>query len=307
LQLEEYLERSGDSSMVEALEPRVNCLLTYFEAFENQDGLLEGLESWVFIEWSKANEFVQDVNFPSNMLYAAALEAAGRMYENQSLEQKADHLREVIRKQSFDGQFFVDNAVREDHGLEATRNRTEVAQYFAFFFDIASPETHPTLFRILRDQFGPDRVETGVYAEVHPANAFVGNVIRMELLSRWGLTQQILDESVAYFLYMAQQTGTLWENITTVASCNHGFASHVVHILYRDVLGLYRVDPASRIVKVRFPRLDLDWCEGRIPLVDGTVSLRWKKESGKLFFRLDLPAGYQAQIDNLSGLELVPE
>jgi len=307
LELEEYGYRSGTDSMSKALEARVVHLFNYFEDFENQDGLLEALESWVFIEWSMANQFVQEVNYPTNMLYAAALDAAGRLYNNQHYREKATQIREVIRNQSFDGEFFVDNAIRSDGKLELTRNRTEVNQYFAFFFNVATPETYPGLYSILRDQFGPDRVEKGLYPEVHPANAFVGNVIRMELLSRWGLSQQLLDESVAYFHYMAQRTGTLWENITPEASCNHGFASHVVHLLYRDVLGLYEVNPDLRLIRVRIPKLDLNWCEGRIPLADGPVSFRWRKESGSLIYRLELPAGYQSQIEKISELRLVAE
>ena len=81
LQLEEYSIRGGDPAIVQALEAKVQRLLDYFERFENKDGLLESLESWVFVEWSAANQFVQDVNYPSNMLYAGALDAAGRMYE----------------------------------------------------------------------------------------------------------------------------------------------------------------------------------------------------------------------------------
>ena len=49
----------------------------------------------------------------------------------------------------------------------------------------------------------------------------------MDLLFRYGRTQQALDEIRAFFLPMAQQTGTLWENMTDFASCCHGFASHV--------------------------------------------------------------------------------
>jgi len=307
LELEEYVQRSGDHAMLKAFRPRVTKLFGYFEDFENEDGLLEGLESWVFIEWSMANQFVQDVNYPSNMLYAAALDAAGRLYDRPAYRQKASQIREIIRKQSFDGQFFVDNAVREGNQLTVTRNRTEVNQYLAFYFNVANSESHPQLYKILREEFGPEQVSKGLHPEVHPANAFVGNVVRMELLSRWGLTQQLLDESVAYFLYMAKRTGTLWENITPEASCNHGFASHVVHLLYRDVLGLFGVEPESSRVHVRFPKLNIDWCEGRIPLSDGTVSLRWRSDSEHLFYRLEVPAGYKVSIENLSGLKLSAE
>ena len=155
VQLEEYYARSGDREMVDALEPKVMKLLKYFKPFENEDGLLEKLESWVFVEWSAANKFVQDVNYPSNMLYAGVLSAAGRLYDRPDLVKKAEKLRETIRKQSFDGQFFVDNAVRKDGKLQVTKNRTEVCQYFAFFFDVASFETQPELWKKLQSAFGP--------------------------------------------------------------------------------------------------------------------------------------------------------
>ncbi len=305
VQLEEYSARSGDRATVDALRPKVMKLLDYFQDFENSDGLLEKLEKWVFVEWSAANKFVQDVNYPTNMLYAATLEAAGRMYDRPELVAKAGRIREVIRRQSFDGSFFVDNAVRKDGKLVVTRNRSEVCQYFAFFFGVATPETHPELWSTLRDRFGPDRKETRAFAEVHPANSFVGNVLRMELLSRAGRSQQILDESAAYLLYMAERTGTLWENVGAYASCNHGFASHVVHTLYRDVLGLYRVDTVNKAVEVRFGKLELKGCRGTVPTPHGTIKLRWHKRGDRLEYRLVVPSGYRVKIDNRSGRQLL--
>ncbi len=126
VQLEEYAARSGDRELVEALRPRVLKLLDYFKRFENSDGLLEKLEKWVFVEWSAANKFVQDVNYPSSMLYSGTLDAAARLYRLPDLAAKAARIRDTIRTQSFDGEFFVDNALRKDGKLEVTRNRTEV-------------------------------------------------------------------------------------------------------------------------------------------------------------------------------------
>ena len=305
VELEEYLARSGDRELVAALQPRVLRLFDYFKRFRNADGLLEKLESWVFVEWSKANDFVQDVNYPSSMLFAKALAAAGRMYNLPELTRDAERIRDVIRKQSFDGEFFVDNAKRKDGKLEVTRNRSEVCQYFAFFFDVATPETHPKLWQVLTRDFGPQRKQTKAFPEVHPANAFVGNVLRLELLSRYGLCQQLLDESLAYQLYMVEQTGTLWENDGAYASCDHGFASHGgVHVLYRDVLGLHRVDSVAKKVQLRFTDLKLDWCEGRTPTPNGPVELRWRKDGGKLRYQVVVPAGYTVEVENQSKLEL---
>lgn len=305
LELEEYAARSGDRMMVDALRPRIEGLVDYFGPFENEDGLLEKLESWVFVEWSAANRFTQDVNYPTNMLYAAMLDAAGRLYAQPEWAAKAEKIRDVIRRQSFDGTFFVDNAVRTDGRLEVTRNRTEVCQYFAFFFNVATPETHAELWATLRDDFGPDRKKTGKHAEVHPANSFIGNMVRMELLSRAGRSQQILDESIGYLLYMVERTGTLWENDSDHASCNHGFASHICNTLHRDVLGIRRLDKVNRKLLVRFADLTLERCEGAIPTPDGPVELAWEKQGDRLIYRLVVPDGYEVEIDNASGQTMV--
>ena len=306
VELEEYLARSGDRETVEALRPRVLRLFDYFKKFRNEDGLLEKLESWVFVEWSAANSFVQDVNYPSNMLYAKALDAAGKMYGLSELTEDAERIRETIRRQSFEAGFFADNAKRVNGKLQTTTNRTEVCQYFAFFFDVAKPETHSELWQRLRKNFGPQRKQTKAFPEVHPANAFIGNVLRLELLSRYGLCQQLLDESLAYQLYMVDRTGTLWENDGAYASCDHGFASHGgVHVLYRDVLGLQQVDTLNRNVQLRFTDSRLDWCEGSLPTADGPVELRWRKDGGKRLYQITVPTGYTVRTENRSGLQAV--
>jgi len=308
VELEEYLNRSHDREMVDELEPRVMALIDYFRPFQNEDGLLEKLESWIFIEWSAANRFVQDVNYPSNMLFAKMLETAGKLYSKPALIREAENIRQVIRKQSFNGTFFVDNAIRqEDKTLTITENTTEVCQYFAFFFDIASPEECPELWRKLSEEFGPDRQESGLFPDVHPANAFVGNYIRLELLSRYGLQAQLLDESIDYFDYMAKETGTLWENIGTYASCNHGFASHVVHLLYRDILGINSVNQKLSVISFQFSALPLERCEGQIPIGDELLKVGWETKGDELHVSYSLPDGFTVTIENNSNLKLIVE
>jgi len=228
LQLREYRGRGGDAELIEQYRPRVYKLLEYFYKHENEDGLLENLGGWNFIEWSHANDLVQDVNYPTNMLYAGALRAVADLYADDALLEKAEKVARTVRRQSFDGNFFVDNAIRQNGKLVLSGERTEVCQYYAFFFDIATPETHGELFKVLLDDFGPGRQMAGKWPEIWPANAFVGNYMRLEILLRYGFKKVLLDNIEGYFLYMAEQTGTLWENVTSTASCNHGFASHVL-------------------------------------------------------------------------------
>lgn len=307
VQLEEYLERSGDLLMVQALKGKVYGLLDYFIPFRNEYGLLERLEKWVFIEWSMANQFVQDVNYPTNMLYAAALEAAGRMYGESGLVDDSKRLRDIIREKAYNGKFFIDNAVRKNGELKATENTTEVCQYFAFYFNIATPETHSELWETLFRKFGPVRSGNNEFPAVHTANAFVGNYLRLELLSRYEHQRELLNEVEDYFTYMAERTGTLWEHTGDTASCNHSFASHIVHCLYRDALGISKIDRNNRQIVIRFGNTDLEYCEGHMPVEDKIMYFKWRKKNSCIEYQIKLPEGYELKIENSSRMVCAEE
>lgn len=231
LELEEYLQRTGDRKLVESARERVYALLAYFRRFENADGLLEKLESWVFVEWSRSNDLVQDISYPTNMLYARMKEAMAALYSDRALADEASALKSTIRSQAFMGDFFCDNAIRRGGKAELSGEATESCQYYAFFTGVATPETYPALWKTLLEDFGPERKKTGRHPEVAFSNAFVGNYLRLELLYRAGLTDRLVKNIDGYFTYMAQKTGTLWEHDGDMASCDHGFASHVLYWL----------------------------------------------------------------------------
>ena len=230
LELEEYLDRSGDRELIRQAEPKVLGLVTYFQKFENQDGLLEKLDGWVFVEWSAAAEWVQDISFPSNMLYARMLKAVARMYDRTDLAKKSERLMETIRKRSYNGSFFTDHEVLEDGVYKNPGHRSEVCQYYAFFTGVADKKDYPELWKTMVDSFGPERPED-VFPDVAPANAFIGDYLRLELLYLDGQYEKLLEDVRGYFLPMAERTGTLWEKTYPIVSCCHGFASHVLYWL----------------------------------------------------------------------------
>lgn len=305
LELEEYFRRSGDYMMISSSKDRVMGLVDYFESYENEDNLLENLEKWIFVEWSKANSFVQDVNYPTNMLYAYMLEVVDRLYQRPDLYEKAQKIKDVIRRQSYDGTFFIDNAKRINGKLvPEAANRTETCQYYAFFLGTATPDRYPKLWNILVKEFGPDRAEKKLYEEIYPSNAFIGNYLRLEILSQNGYVKQLLNESVDNFLYMANLTGTLWENIHTRASVNHGFASHIAHVFYRDLLGLKNIDVINKKIFIVFNDTDVKNCKGSVPLGEELVSLEWEKKGNTLYYTYDVPAGYDVYVSNNTSLKI---
>ena len=238
LELEEYLARTGDRALIDDAREKIDRLLAWFRQYENADGLLERLPGWVFVEWSRANDLVQDINFPTNMMYAMMKDALARLYGMDALKKEAAALRETIRRLSYtQSGFFSDNMVYDENGTPVLSGEcTEVCQYYAFFSGVATPASYPALWIRLRDEFGFSRRETGAYPQVAFANAFIGNYLRMELLDRAGEKDRLMADITDYFTYMADKTGTLWEHTSTFASCNHGFASHI--LVWMDRAGL---------------------------------------------------------------------
>jgi alpha-L-rhamnosidase len=204
---------------------RVRGLVDYFKKFENELGLLEKLESWVFVEWSKANEFVQDVNFPTNMLYAATLRAAARLLGDPRLAAKAGRLEATIRTLAWRDGRFVDHAVRDKAGRLVVRDEaSEVCQYYAFWFGLASPQRETALWR---------KLVRADYGALHPANVFVGKIMRLDLLVTHGEYAAARRELLRSYVPMAKATGTLWELFQTHVSCNHGFTSYIAVLIDR--------------------------------------------------------------------------
>lgn len=240
IELDEYLRRTGDREFVEAAKPKMISLAKFFERYENELGLLEKLDKWVFVEWSKSNELTQDVNFPSNMLYAMMLRKLTALYGDDSYAEKASRIEKTINDISFtDAGFYCDNAVRDESGkLVLSGIYTETCQYYAFFCGTASPETRPELWQRLVSDFGAERVipynwpnfrPEAKWQDVYPSNAFIGNYLRLELLYRYGEKDKLKKDIKGFFVKMAKATGTLWESETEKSSLNHGFASHVIY------------------------------------------------------------------------------
>jgi alpha-L-rhamnosidase len=234
LELDAYRARTGDGTIVDASRPKIEALVRWFEAGVSPEGLLEDLPGWVFVEWSACNkrDHVRGVNFPTNFLYAAALEAAARLLGRPALAARGAAVREAAAGLAWDGEWFDDNAVRNAAGtLRRAGHATETGQYYAFYFGAASPETHPALWRRMRDEFGPTRDPTRTWPDIPPANAIVGAYLRLELLLRHGRAEQCLRECRGFFAPMPRLTGTLWENLSPEASLDHGFASSAAWII----------------------------------------------------------------------------
>lgn len=274
----ERLSLSDRTAFLSVVGPRISGVFGWLEGFV-KEGLLENLPGWVFVEWSKANDYVKGVNYPANMLWALALERSGRLLGRQDWVARARSVRAAVRRQSFDGRFFHDQAQRGADGrlVRTEEAKTESCQYYAFFTGLATKATDPALWRTLVDELGPNRRG---HDDMVASDAFIGWLLRLTLLARAGENARLLADMKTYYGGMARESGTFWEFADGHDSRCHAIGSYVAVLMLREALGIGRIDWAAKKLHVTgrpsvapdvvcaFPTAD-----GPISFVDGKVTL----------------------------------
>lgn len=311
IELLDYYKRTGDRELTYRAKEKVMRILEFFLGYENEYGLLEHMDGWVFVEWSKAADFVQDVNFPSNMLYAHMLECVDKLYHMPELVQKSRKIKDAIRMWSLRGEYFADNALRiadragqkknsipvnggefrvydfnkdSEHYigiLTPTNNFTETCQYYALYFGTAAKETDGDLFMRMLNEFGANRDCNKVNPDIFPSNAFIGNYLRLDYYSKHGYPMKALEECKDYFLGMAKMTSSLWEYDSTVASCNHGFTSYTTNLIIRGLTGFQYVSMGDRKIYFTNHKFTKD-CQVEIPVDKSLLKISIHNGSRKI-------------------------
>ena len=225
LEVKDYLTERNPSVDRELFRKSVYGILSFLAKHENADGLLQNLPSWNFVEWSTANEWVQDVNYPTNFLYAQVLTAVGELYGDAALLEKAERVRVTTREKSFDGEVFIDHAELDENGvLQNTRNSSEAGQYYAILFggvDLDDPRYAKLKAHVANSFAEFDTTGRGFV----PVNAFIGLYLRIYALMQRGEKELLKENLKSFFGGMVASTGTLWEYKQLKGSHDHGFAS----------------------------------------------------------------------------------
>ncbi len=239
LEVEDYINNRQNRDKREKFRKTMEGLLEFFGKYENEDGLLENLPSWNFVEWSRANDWTRDVSYPTNFLYAEVLRAAYRLYGDEKLLNKAEKVARTAVGQSFNGEVFLDHAERKDGKLVRMPHCSEACQYYAVLFggfDI-NDEKYSKLKELIVGVFNADRKER--LNEIVPVNAFIGAYLRLETLLKMSENELVLKSVEDFFGDMARNSGTLWEYRTVHGSQDHGFASYAL-VAINKALGISR-------------------------------------------------------------------
>lgn len=228
--LMEQLQKGELIEYKELIENKVKSIFKYFDNFKNEDGLIENLQGWVFVEWSIANDanYISGVNYPSNMLYYKALTLAGETLGNKKYVEEANSIKEKIIEQSFNGETFEDNRIRNKQGeLIKTGHCSETCQYYAAFSGVANDDfINKLVNRSFSKKFDGE------------SNIIPGLLMRLETLINYKQYKLALSEVKDIFSKMAEKSQTLWEHTGFYCSLNHGIASYAAVVIFKALEGI---------------------------------------------------------------------
>ncbi len=269
LQIASHAKRSGKTDFAALARKKVYEVIECIEdTYVNELGLVsDDTGKTIFVDWSYPRDFRLGINFPTNMLYAVALRETGKLYGDKKLLSRAEELTEKIVALSWNGEFFVDNAIREEgKWVVCEENVSEACQAYALCLGFCPDEEYKerilTEFGTLglshkgADGFNATEVEKrdgrkceGRYGHIPNCEISHGLLFRFFWLAEIEEYDQLLDEIIALTLPMAERTGTLWEHDYEKDSLCHGLGACVSALIARALTGYVGVVEGKPVFK----------------------------------------------------------
>lgn len=152
LELRNYFNRTGDKRMREISKEKVLGLVEFFKKYENDYGLLENLESCVYVECSKCNdpEYTAGVNYPTNMLWASALEAAAELPHHIQNQQFVSSVAAIFHHHTRNLRSFVsmNQLPAFIHGISTANLNTNIfPRFHSIYCDLNMPSPRRLVWR----------------------------------------------------------------------------------------------------------------------------------------------------------------
>ncbi|CAN7657751.1 family 78 glycoside hydrolase catalytic domain [Paenibacillus sp. LjRoot56] len=292
MQVMQYYRYSGDKAFLQEMYPYAEGLLTHFEQFEREDGLLEGVtDKWNLVDWPQnlRDNYDFDLSRPvgpgcHNVINALYIGCVSTVNEIRELLEVAYENRLPRLKKSF-LEAFYDEKNRLFRDSEQSTHHALHANVLPLLFHIAPEQSISSIVDMIRTK----RFACGVYFSyfVMKALAEVGeHALIYDLLSAddehsWG---NMIKEG-ATTCFEAWGKDQKWNT-----SLCHPWASGPVPVLIEDIIGLKPAKPGWQ--EIAFcPKLPASWTSFslRLNVPSGTIQLRYENGEWSESFPPDIP------------------
>ncbi|MBN1350618.1 family 78 glycoside hydrolase catalytic domain [candidate division KSB1 bacterium] len=296
----EFYRHSGDRLFLQEMYTSVCQMMTAFEKWRTDEGLLSRVEGFVVVDWPpnlrdeydmKAAE--NGVNTALNAFYYNALKksAAIAVELNQidnarKFEMQADMLRIAFLKILFDESagLFKDADTSSHHSLHAN--------VLPLLFDMVDDSQRTGILNFVSSK--------GLACGVYFANFVLKALFQA---GEWEAAYRLLcSDGLHSWLNMIRKGATTtleaWDpDLKWNTSFCHPWATCPISIISEQIMGISPLNPGWDRVRIapRFPA-DLQQAEILLPTLQGEIEMKIQRTEKKLFMNLKIPGGMQADV-----------
>lgn len=290
---------ADDREFVREMLPAVRSLLEAFATWRNQDGLLENVVSWNFLDWAPIRTDAACVGL--NAMYARTLDEAARLEtavgqpaRAEQCRREAAQVRRSLNRFCSGDLFYPDTLIRDaQKQLAPSRETCEATQYFILWADVPTPERAGRMWKALRDDFRPTP------GDERPIKGLTRGRLycffeRLQAAARLGDHAAVVRDIKAMFQPMADVSpGTLWEHTVRQWCLCQGFSSGVAVVMTEEILGIH-LDRPTRIAP--HGGGSVHWCKGHVTTPRGRIDVAWNWNKDRYELEIALPEGETAEV-----------
>ena len=286
LMLHDYACWHDDPAFVKARAIGLRSMLEHFEPYLNQDGLLENLPGWPFMDWvpqwktGNAPDGTGGISALNNLLYVYALKNSAEIEDSlnepllaQRLRAKAARTAQAVRAKFWD----------ESRGLMADNlahdQFSEHGQCLALLTDTLAGDPAKRCFNQLLT--APDLKRTTIYFSFY----------LMETWRKFGRGDLIVERMDFWKELVRQGLKTPVEAPGDTRSDCHAWGSHPLFHLHASVAGVRPASPGFRTVRIEPLPGKLPKIVSRTPHPDGFIALDLAFANQHCRGQVELPAG----------------
>jgi hypothetical protein len=284
--LRDYAFWRNDPGFVKARAIGLRSMLEHFDPYLNQDGLLENLPGWPFMDWvpewdaGDAPDSVRGVSALDNLLYVYALQKSAEVEVSldepllaQRLRAKADRTAAAVRAKFWDEKrgLMADNLAHDQF--------SEHGQCLALLTDTLTGAQAQRCFDQLLS--APDLKRTTIYFSFY----------LMETWQKFGRGDLIVNRMNFWKDLVRQGLKTPVEMPGNTRSDCHAWGSHPLFHLQASIAGVRPASPGFRTVRIAPEPGPLPKIVSRIPHPDGFISLDLVFTGKQCHGQVELPTG----------------
>jgi len=310
LSIEQYVIYSGDRKIIAELYPDIQKVLRFYATFITGDGAFL-INAWNMLDWAALDIYNHCVVTGQQALLAYCYRICAAYARASNFEDDAVVFEELDRRMllyidkslwSKEKNAFIDGWSPE-HGPSKT----------------VSIQTH-TLLVLFDGVLDSQKRELAESYTISTPDSFVqaGSPFILgylyDLLALRGNLQVVMDDIKDRWGMMSRyDCTTCWEvfpgfyEVGRTRSYCHSWSSTPAYIAGRYLLGVNLTETGFSKIHICIPEVDLKWCEGSIPTLQGAIQVYWSKENGMKKYRIIVPASIEVTYDADSDWQIVIE